>query len=564
MTFMIFEANKKKVKGNIFYFLMMKARVKSLLSTQVIFSILFLLSFYNIVISQTRTDTIGRTTFDLQFVGPACKVAVELNDYEIWGIYTTWLHSLDTIPFSDLQMYYNCFDYSIWRWGDFGISGYLNLWRNNIANLDVTYDDNAAYAAYKNNVYLLEDAWPASGYFCVLSIVPDTNYQYPILSIGSGHYGDNYHIAAFNNDSIYYTFSRYGSVWANWRSIGYAGYPSHNICASKNSGKVCVLWTVVDSTRPDWGVLYLRTSQDSGQTWSAPTPISNDIPSNLRNTFLGGYAIYDNYDNLHIVTQTYDGHHVKPVELWHYSSANNPSWSRIAYLTTDTLLGKLGYGAIYACRPNIIQCNDGYSQRFFVVWEQFQWGDVDSSTDEKYLRADIYGAISDNFGGQWSDSMSLTNSIGINERSPNLVYVTGHLRPHIAITYMIDNSAGIYVKGEGNITINPIICKALRLYDDIEENSFSSLNSSLRISPNPFSKSVSITFNPFVKGKVSVDIYDREGRLIKALKENSNSERNIILWDGKDTFGKIVSKGIYFCVVKTENIYITKKLVFVK
>jgi hypothetical protein len=545
----------QKDRKILYCFLLMKAKEKSSLSLTAIISFLLLFSFVNLVFSQT--DTIGRTTYDLQFIGPACKVAFDSNDY-YGGIHTAWLHSLDTVPFSDLLMYYNFYAYSNsqWRWRDTGVSGFLSLWRNNVANLDIDIYGHAAFSGYRGSTYVLIDDSPGHGFFLPYPI-SDSGYQYPILSIGSINY---YYIAAIKNDSIYYIFSRHNAAsWTNWRSLGYAGYPSHNICASKNSGKVCVLWTVVDSTRPDWGVLYMTTSQDSGQTWSTPAPISNDIPSNLRNTFLGGYAIYDNNDNVHVVTQTYDGYHVKPVELWHYCPANNPAWSRIAYLTTDTLLGNVGYGALYACRPSI--CQSSYHSIFGVMWEQFRWDDVDSVTGDKYLRADIYWAGSGNYGANWSSPYNLTNSVGISERSPYLVNVIPFITPVIEFEYMIDRSAGIYAKGEGINTINPIVFKIYQM-GGVEENNFNQLSSLFKVSPNPFSKSVAISFNQNSNGEISISIYDRNGRLIRILK--NNAERNIVLWDGRDKFGKIVSDGIYFIRFKTKDYNTTKKIIMVK
>jgi hypothetical protein len=521
---------------------------------------LFLSLFTHLIFSQTQIDTIGKTTFDLQFIGPAYKTTVDDITY---GIHTTWLHSLDTIPFSDLRMYYNFYNYnsSQWFWGSSGVSGYLQLSSQNVANLDIYNTRRAAFSGCQNNVFLLLDDMPAHGSFDPYSI-QGAGYQYPILSIGAGGY---FYITAFKNDSIYYSFSRTTNGWISWRNFSYAGYPSHNICASKNSGKVCVLWTVVDSTKPDWGTLYIKTSADSGNTWSSPIAISESIPSNLRNTFLGGYAIYDNNANLHIVTQTYDGYNPKPVEMWHYSPANNPHWSRIVYLTTDTLLGKLGYGAIYACRSSIVQCNNSsYPQRFFVVWEQFRWNDVDSTSGEKYLRADIYGAMSDNYGMQWSSTINLTNSIGINERYPNIVYIDAFLRPHIAIEYMVDISPGVYVKSEGGKTINPIICKMFQLYDGIEEKECLETGNSFEITPNPFSARVSITLNSFLEREGAINIYTTDGRLIRSLKFNNNQCNRILQWDGKDDFGNTVNKGIYFCAVKIKNINIIKKIIYVK
>jgi hypothetical protein len=534
----------------------MKAREKLSLSLLIKISILLLLFFCNVMHPQSQADTIGRTTYDLQFAGPATKVVV---DDSTEGIMAVWLQSQDSIPFSDLKIYYNYYYYNLdtWAYGNQG-THIFSLKCNNSANITEEISYHTVFVAgYRCTTFVAQEVFP--GQFDLLRL-PDTGYQYPTVVVGRTQY---LYVVAFKKDSIFYTFRTNTLPWQSWRNVGYSGYPSHNICISDNSAKLAIFWTVVDSVHPNNGILYLTQSQDSGRTWTTPSPISESIPSTLKNAFLGAYGIYDCDGYLHLVCQTYDGCNVKPVELWHFSPRTYPSWKRIAYLDTDTLLGKVGYGSIYACRPTIWQSDDAmFPYYFLVAWEQFRWNDVDSSTGEKFLRADIFAAATNNYGNTWSNPYYLTNTYGINERFPYLVKREPSMNVYVDLLYMIDLSAGIYAKGEGARSNNPIVYAVVQPSAIEEEYNTNQCKKSIKIYPNPFSKSILINLNNYYQN-TSVTIYDRCGRLIKKLTRNTGNNDKFI-WDGMDSFGKHVNEGVYFCLVKTNNICITQKLILVK
>jgi Zn-dependent M28 family amino/carboxypeptidase len=71
--------------------------------------------------------------------------------------------------------------------------------------------------------------------------------------------------------------------------------------------------------------------------------------------------------------------------------------------------------------------------------------------------------------------------------------------------------------------------------------------------PNPFKATTKLTFVLGVSGKVTVCMFDVEGRLVKTLiKTPLGAGRHDVVWDGTDSQGTNVSPGVYFARVKTE------------
>jgi len=88
--------------------------------------------------------------------------------------------------------------------------------------------------------------------------------------------------------------------------------------------------------------------------------------------------------------------------------------------------------------------------------------------------------------------------------------------------------------------------------------------------PNPFNPETWIPYQLSKPGKVTISIYDVEGRLVKELnlghKEAgiyTNKER-AVHWDGMNEAGEKVSSGVYFYSIKTDDFTSTKKLVIVR
>jgi hypothetical protein len=84
--------------------------------------------------------------------------------------------------------------------------------------------------------------------------------------------------------------------------------------------------------------------------------------------------------------------------------------------------------------------------------------------------------------------------------------------------------------------------------------------------PNPaFNGLTHISFSLAEPNKVSLQIYDASGRIVKTL-VNSQLTRGIynLTWDGKDKTGNQVAQGIYFCRLVTDNATAIRKMTIVK
>jgi hypothetical protein len=87
-----------------------------------------------------------------------------------------------------------------------------------------------------------------------------------------------------------------------------------------------------------------------------------------------------------------------------------------------------------------------------------------------------------------------------------------------------------------------------------------SLNSNIKIYPNPFKNKLNIKYNLNSNSNVKIIITDAYGRLIANLSNNKRqSSDNKIIWN---PLKNNISKGIYFCKITADNNTITKKILF--
>jgi flagellar hook assembly protein FlgD len=69
------------------------------------------------------------------------------------------------------------------------------------------------------------------------------------------------------------------------------------------------------------------------------------------------------------------------------------------------------------------------------------------------------------------------------------------------------------------------------------------------IRPNPFTSETTVAYTvPSAGAAVAVRVYDVRGRLVRTLAEGPRGGgAHSAVWDGRDSSGRIVSPGIYFC-----------------
>ena len=83
--------------------------------------------------------------------------------------------------------------------------------------------------------------------------------------------------------------------------------------------------------------------------------------------------------------------------------------------------------------------------------------------------------------------------------------------------------------------------------------------------PNPFNPTTTIEFGLPRADNVVLKIYDILGREVKTLiNEYMQPGRYKVVWDGKDAFGRSVSSGVYFYVLKAGTFIKSRKMLLVK
>jgi len=83
--------------------------------------------------------------------------------------------------------------------------------------------------------------------------------------------------------------------------------------------------------------------------------------------------------------------------------------------------------------------------------------------------------------------------------------------------------------------------------------------------PNPFNASTTIAFNLPERSNVKVRIYDINGRLVRALLDESmNVGQHKVIWNGDDRGGNSVSSGLYFAQVVTNETRQIVKMILAK
>ena len=104
---------------------------------------------------------------------------------------------------------------------------------------------------------------------------------------------------------------------------------------------------------------------------------------------------------------------------------------------------------------------------------------------------------------------------------------------------------------------NPIV--------SVDENNNSITENEISNYPNPFTDKTYITFGINDNSKVTLEIFNLKGQLIKKLIDNElKSGTHKIIWKGEDNKNKSVPSGVYFYKLKTNSYQKTGKLVYIE
>ena len=85
------------------------------------------------------------------------------------------------------------------------------------------------------------------------------------------------------------------------------------------------------------------------------------------------------------------------------------------------------------------------------------------------------------------------------------------------------------------------------------------------VSPNPFRESAAISFSAPVSSRVSIDVYDVHGRLVQTVHSGQvDAGTHQVSWDGCDSSGSKVARGVYFCRMSAGEFSATEKMVLLQ
>ena len=100
---------------------------------------------------------------------------------------------------------------------------------------------------------------------------------------------------------------------------------------------------------------------------------------------------------------------------------------------------------------------------------------------------------------------------------------------------------------------------------EIESRGFNPMVESFKlgpVSPNPFSQSTLISFTVSAEADVSIDLYNVSGQLVRTVfSGRAAAGQQSIHWDGKDSRGARVARGVYFCRMSAGSFSATEKIV---
>jgi hypothetical protein len=519
-----------------------------------------------------REEVIGYTTYDWQYSGPVyshCRVD-PAN-----GVHCYWMYS-NFNPATDRNQRYNFYDFSTrtWNWTEGEQSFAI---RSGFGGMDIDPLTGCYVASTHQTIggvltpVVAQDIAPGAGIEAYCQ--GPSGYRWPAVAVTQNQ---AIHIAMIDTTSQYSLWYSRIQPWGTWSTpisiLPSPMYPSHNIAASKISNKVIILWVEM---LPDsaYHNAYYKLSNDGGITWEPtvqltfPPAFSGIVGAAPSFNLASLFACFDNNDIFHIVASVnavfYDSFaEITPAEIWHYCPVNNPAWSFIFRYNPFGLPQYVGYNAIIADRPSIIQ--DPTTSYFYVTWEVFDSLNYEPLTT--LARADIWVAELRNNGQFESFRDRLTSPNTTSKRFP---CIGGIKDDTIFIQYMIDSIAGFENMTQGRATRNPVV--VLRRYRNeysIEEEfakekyyNFALLTAT----PNPFTSHTTIRYSLPAKSRVSLSIFDASGRLVKTLvDELKTSGVYTATWNGKYNNGIEVKSSIYFYSLKTAAKLISGKIIKTK
>jgi len=85
------------------------------------------------------------------------------------------------------------------------------------------------------------------------------------------------------------------------------------------------------------------------------------------------------------------------------------------------------------------------------------------------------------------------------------------------------------------------------------------------VKPNPSSGNTVFSYQLAAPGRMSLNIYDITGRLVRTLESGTREAgKQTVIWDGRDSYGRIVADGVYFYRLTASDYTATRKFTIIR
>ncbi len=186
--------------------------------------------------------------------------------------------------------------------------------------------------------------------------------------------------------------------------------------------------------------------------------------------------------------------------------------------------------------------NGNQSMSLYQEWVNNEWKDNSKSNRTFDNLNRLTESVSQTYNAQQGQLVNSSKQINIYEPDSSLITYLGY--------------------SWANQDWNPTY-KHVYAYEPIQEEPsgiFEKSEVNINAYPNPFSVNTIIEFESKEAGQATIQIADNTGRIVFEKKQNIQPGINNVLWNATDGNENSLPSGIYFFILKTENLLITNKL----